>query len=85
MSDASRTPSINGGNDERTCALIAVVIKSLERWLMSYLKDITGPLLDLLQVKHVANRLIIDVVSLELGLGLGLRLGLGVHHTQQHA
>lgn len=49
--------------------------------MLSYLKDITQPLLDLLQAKHIANRSIKDAVS----LGLEVRLGLGVHHTQQHA
>lgn len=56
-------------------------MKSLERWVLSYQKEIMRPLLDLLQAKHIANRSIKDAVSLILGL----RLGLEVHHTQQHA
>ncbi|KAL0154637.1 hypothetical protein M9458_048900, partial [Cirrhinus mrigala] len=39
-------PKITGPNDYRPVALTSVVMKSFERLVLVYLKDITGPLLD---------------------------------------
>ncbi|KAI2648566.1 RNA-directed DNA polymerase from mobile element jockey [Labeo rohita] len=46
---------ITGLNDYRTVALTSVVMKSFERLVLAYLKDITGPLLDPLQFAYRAN------------------------------
>ncbi len=44
-----KKPKITGLNDYRYVALTSVVMKSFEKLVLSYLKDITGPLLDPLQ------------------------------------
>ncbi|KAK3543629.1 hypothetical protein QTP70_025003 [Hemibagrus guttatus] len=54
---------ITGLNDYRPVALTSVVMKSFERPMSSYLKDITDPLLDPLQF---ANRSVDDAVNMAL-------------------
>ncbi|KAL0158529.1 hypothetical protein M9458_046605, partial [Cirrhinus mrigala] len=44
-----KKPKITGLNDYRPVALTSVVMKSFEKLVLAYLKDITGPLLDPLQ------------------------------------
>ncbi|KAK3557548.1 hypothetical protein QTP70_029230 [Hemibagrus guttatus] len=51
---------ITGLNDYRPVALTSVVMKSFERLVLSYLKDITDPLLDPLQFAYRANRSVDD-------------------------
>ncbi|KAL0168575.1 hypothetical protein M9458_036797, partial [Cirrhinus mrigala] len=51
-----KKPKTTGLNDYRPAALTSVVIKSFERLVLAYLKDITGPLLDPLQFAYRANR-----------------------------
>ncbi|MCJ8747486.1 hypothetical protein PDJAM_G00154020 [Pangasius djambal] len=51
-----KKPKITGLNDYRPVALTSVVMKSFERLVLAYLKDITGPLLDPLQFAYRANR-----------------------------
>ncbi len=41
-----KKPKITGRNDYRPVALTSVVMKSSERLVLAYVKDITGPLLD---------------------------------------
>ncbi|KAK3507891.1 hypothetical protein QTP70_002532 [Hemibagrus guttatus] len=41
-----KKPQISGLNDYRPVALTSVVMKAYDRWVLAYLKDITGPLLD---------------------------------------
>ncbi|KAK3523875.1 hypothetical protein QTP70_012940 [Hemibagrus guttatus] len=48
-------PKITGLNDYRPVALTSVVMKSFERLVLAYLKNITGPLLDPLQFAYRAN------------------------------
>ncbi|KAI2659844.1 hypothetical protein H4Q32_022390 [Labeo rohita] len=50
-----KKPNITGLNDYRPVALLSVVMKSFERLVLVYLKDITGPLLDPLQFAYRAN------------------------------
>ncbi|KAK3538300.1 hypothetical protein QTP70_035259, partial [Hemibagrus guttatus] len=50
-----KKPKITGLNDYRLIALMYVVMKSFERLVLAYLKDITGPLLDPLQFAYRAN------------------------------
>ncbi|KAK3534944.1 hypothetical protein QTP70_002030 [Hemibagrus guttatus] len=57
---------ITGLNDYRPVALISVVMKSFERLVLSYLKDITDPLLDPLQFAYRANRSVDDAVNMAL-------------------
>ncbi len=45
---------------------MSVVMKSFERLVLAYLKDITGTLLDLLQFTYWANRSVDDAVDLGL-------------------
>lgn len=47
-------------------AMTSVVMKSLERLVLSYLKDITGSLLDPLEFAYRANMLADVAVNLEL-------------------
>ncbi len=53
-------------------SLTSVVMKSLERVVLAYLKDITRPLLDPLQFSYRANRSVDDAVNM------------GLHYTLQH-
>ncbi len=70
---ASNTPPsspsqrvITGLNDYRPVALTSVAMKSFERLVLAYLKDTTGPLLDLLQFAYRANRSVDDAVNMGL-------------------
>ncbi|KAK2901605.1 hypothetical protein Q8A73_011351 [Channa argus] len=65
-------PKITGFNDYRPVALTSVVMKSFERLVLAYLKDITGPLLDPLQFAYRANRSVNDAVNM------------GLHYVLQH-
>ncbi|KAK3509776.1 hypothetical protein QTP70_009986 [Hemibagrus guttatus] len=47
-----KKPKITGLNDYRPVALTSVVMKSFERLVLAYLKNITGPLLDPLQFAY---------------------------------
>ncbi|KAL1282558.1 hypothetical protein QQF64_001361 [Cirrhinus molitorella] len=47
-----KKPKITGLNDYRPVALTSVVMKSFEKLVLAYLKDITGPLLDPLQFAY---------------------------------
>ncbi|KAK3531512.1 hypothetical protein QTP70_023859 [Hemibagrus guttatus] len=57
---------ITGLNDYRPVNLTSVVMKSFERLVLSYLKDITDPLLDPLQFAYRANRSVDDAVNMAL-------------------
>ncbi|KAK3532073.1 hypothetical protein QTP86_006799 [Hemibagrus guttatus] len=57
---------ITGLNDYRPVALTSVVMKSFERLVLSYLKDITDPHLDPLQFAYRANRSVGDAVNMAL-------------------
>ncbi|KAK3570550.1 hypothetical protein QTP86_022086, partial [Hemibagrus guttatus] len=57
---------ITGLNDYRPITLTSVVMKSFERLMLSYLKDITDPLLDPLQFAYRANRSVDDAVNMAL-------------------
>ncbi|KAK3569652.1 hypothetical protein QTP86_002651 [Hemibagrus guttatus] len=59
-------PKITGLNDYRPVALTSVVMKSFERLVLAYLKNITGPLLDPLQFAYRANRSVDDAVNMGL-------------------
>ncbi|KAK3526050.1 hypothetical protein QTP70_012885 [Hemibagrus guttatus] len=61
-----KKPKITGLNDYRPAALTSVVMKSFERLVLAYLKNITGPLLDPLQFAYRANRSVDDVVNMGL-------------------
>ncbi len=61
-----KKPKITGLNDYRPVALTSVVMKSLERLVLAYLKDITRPLLDPLQFAYRANRSVDDAVNMGL-------------------
>ncbi len=68
-----KKPKITGLNDYRPVALTSVVMKSLERLVLAYLKDITRPLLDPLQFAYRANKsVLIDAVNM------------GLHYILQH-
>ncbi len=67
-----KKPKITGLNDYRPVALTSVVMKSLERLVLAYLKDITRPLLDPLQFAYRANRSVDDAVNM------------GLHYILQH-
>ncbi len=67
-----KKPKITGLNDYRPVALTSVVMKSLERLVLAYLKDITRPLLDPLQFAYRANRSVDDAVNM------------GQHYILQH-
>ncbi len=67
-----KKPKITGVNDYRPVALTSVVMKSFEKLVLAYLKDITGPLLYPLQFAYRANRSVDDAVNM------------GVHFIQQH-
>ena len=59
-------------NDYRPVALASVVMKVLERLVLNYLMECTGPLRDPCQFAYQANRSVEDAVTL------------GLHHTLQH-
>ncbi|KAK3538473.1 hypothetical protein QTP86_003690 [Hemibagrus guttatus] len=61
-----KKPNITGLNDYRPVALTSVVMKSFERLVLAYLKNITGPLLDPLQFAYRANRSVDDAVNMGL-------------------
>ncbi|KAK3548220.1 hypothetical protein QTP70_005157 [Hemibagrus guttatus] len=61
-----KKPKITGLNDYRPVALTTVVMKSFERLVLAYLKNITGPLLDPLQFAYRANRSVDDAVNMGL-------------------
>ncbi|KAK3525532.1 hypothetical protein QTP86_033961 [Hemibagrus guttatus] len=61
-----KKPKITGLNDYRPVALTFVVMKSFERLVLAYLKNITGPLLDPLQFAYQANRSVDDAVNMGL-------------------
>ncbi|XDV47522.1 hypothetical protein PO909_017127 [Leuciscus waleckii] len=67
-----KKPKITGLNDYRPVALTSVVMKSFERLVLAYLKDITGPLLDPFQFAYRANRSVDDAVNM------------GLHYILQH-
>ncbi len=67
-----KKPKITGLNDYRPVALTSVAMKSFERLVLAYLKDITGPLLDPLQFAYRANRSVDDAVNM------------GLHYVLQH-
>ncbi|KAL0152423.1 hypothetical protein M9458_052146 [Cirrhinus mrigala] len=72
MIPVPKKPKITGLNDYRPVALTSVVMKSFERLVLAYLKDITGPLLDPLQFAYRANRSVDDAVNM------------GLHYILQH-
>ncbi|KAK3555184.1 hypothetical protein QTP86_010034 [Hemibagrus guttatus] len=61
-----KKPKITGLIDYRPVALTSVVMKSFERLVLAYLKNITGPLLDPLQFAYRANRSVDDAVNMGL-------------------
>ncbi|KAL0148543.1 hypothetical protein M9458_056090 [Cirrhinus mrigala] len=61
-----KKPKITGLNDYRPVALTSVVMKSFEKLVLAYLKNITGPLLDPLQFAYRANRSVDDAVNMGL-------------------
>ncbi|KAK3548324.1 hypothetical protein QTP70_010182 [Hemibagrus guttatus] len=63
---ADQKPKITGLNDYRPVALTSVVMKSFERLVLAYLKNIIGPLLDPLQFAYRANRSMDDAVNMGL-------------------
>ncbi|KAK3527750.1 hypothetical protein QTP86_003341 [Hemibagrus guttatus] len=67
-----KKPKMTGLNDYRPVALTSVVMKSFERLVLAYLKNITGPLLDPLQFAYRANRSVDDAVNM------------GMHFILQH-
>ncbi|KAL0151642.1 hypothetical protein M9458_053043 [Cirrhinus mrigala] len=67
-----KKPKTRGLIDYRPVALTSVVMKSFERLVLAYLKDITGPLLDPLQFAYRANRFVDDAVNM------------GLHYILQH-
>ncbi|KAL0202579.1 hypothetical protein M9458_000597, partial [Cirrhinus mrigala] len=67
-----KKPKTTGLNVYRPVALTSVVMKSFERLVLAYLKDITGPLLDPLQFAYRANRSVDDAVNM------------GLHYILQH-
>ncbi|KAL0153421.1 hypothetical protein M9458_051259 [Cirrhinus mrigala] len=67
-----KKPKTTGLNDYRPAALTSVVMKSFERLVLAYLKDITGPLLDPLQFAYRANRSVDNAVNM------------GLHYILQH-
>ncbi len=59
-------PKITGLNNYRPVALTSVVMRSFERLVLAYLKDITGPLLDPLNFVYRANSSVDDAVNMGL-------------------
>ncbi|KAL0149020.1 hypothetical protein M9458_055635, partial [Cirrhinus mrigala] len=57
---------ITGLNDYRPVVLTSVVMKSFEKLVLAYLKNITGPLLDPLQFAYRANRSVNDAGNMGL-------------------
>ncbi len=76
-----KMPKITGLNDYRPVALTSVIKKSLERLVLSYLKDITRPLLDPLQFAYRANRSVVTlsiwdcITSCNTSTNLGITQG----------
>ncbi|KAK3561055.1 hypothetical protein QTP86_026387, partial [Hemibagrus guttatus] len=71
LQDLSHVPvpkktKITGLNDYRPVALTSVVMKSFECLVLSYLKDITDPLLDPLQFAYRTNRSVDNAVNMAL-------------------
>ncbi len=69
---SKKTPKITGLNDYRPVAVTSVAMKSFEKLVLAYLKDITAPLLDPLQFAYRANRSVDDAVNM------------GLHYILQH-
>ncbi|KAK3549472.1 hypothetical protein QTP86_001473 [Hemibagrus guttatus] len=67
-----KKPKISELNDYRPATLTSVVMKSFERLVLAYLKDITGPLLDPHQFDYQANRSVDDAVNM------------GMHYIMQY-
>ncbi len=67
-----KKPKITRLNDYRPVALTYVIMNSLEKLVLAYLKDITGPLLDPLQFAYRENRSVDDAVNM------------GLHYILQH-
>ncbi len=67
-----KKPKITGLSDYKPVALMSVVMKSFEKLVLAYLKDITGPLLDPLQFAYRSNRSLDDAVNM------------GLHYVLQH-
>ncbi len=65
-------PKITRLNDYRPVALTYVIMNSLEKLVLAYLKAITGPLLDPLQFAYRENRSVDDAVNM------------GLHYILQH-
>ncbi len=61
-----KSPKSTCLNVYRLVALTSVVMKLLERLVLSYLKDIPRPLLDTLQFSYRANRSVDDAVNMGL-------------------
>ncbi len=61
-----KNPKITDLNDYRPVTLTSVVMKSLERLVLAYLKDITRPLLDPLQFAYRAKGSVDDSVNVGL-------------------
>ncbi|KAI2646347.1 hypothetical protein H4Q32_030498 [Labeo rohita] len=61
-----KKPKITGLNDYRPVALMSVVMKSFEKLVVAYLKNITGPLLDPLLFAYRANRSVDDAINMGL-------------------
>ncbi|KAI2651682.1 hypothetical protein H4Q32_014408 [Labeo rohita] len=61
-----KKPKMTGLNDYRPVALTSVVMKSFEKLVLAYLKNISGPLLDPLQFSYRANRSVDDAVNMGL-------------------
>ncbi|KAI2666968.1 putative 149 kDa protein [Labeo rohita] len=61
-----KKPKIIRLNDYRPVALMSVVMKSFEKLVLAYLKNITGPLLEPLQFAYRANSFVDDAVNMEL-------------------
>ncbi len=74
-----KTPKITSLNDYRPEALTSVAMKSFERLVLAYLKDITGPLLDPLQFAYRANRSVDDAVNIRRDLCEDPVCGLQLH------
>ncbi len=69
---------ITGLNDYRPVALTSVVMKSLERLVLAYLKDITRPLLDPLQFAYRANRSVDDALNMDCITSCNTSTNLGI-------
>ncbi|KAL0150899.1 hypothetical protein M9458_053818 [Cirrhinus mrigala] len=63
---------ITGLNDYRPVALMSVIIKTFEKLVLAYLKDITRPLVDPLQFAYRANSIWINQEVRILSVGFSL-------------